>query len=65
MTDRVALYLQDAHPIREGMEHARYAEARGLADEAALRLPYGFEPSRFRILHIFNRILERMRVLQI
>ncbi len=26
---RVALYLQDAHPIREGMEHARYAEARG------------------------------------
>jgi 5,10-methylenetetrahydromethanopterin reductase len=29
MTDRVALYLQDAHPIREGMEHARYAEARG------------------------------------
>jgi 5,10-methylenetetrahydromethanopterin reductase len=29
MTTRVALYLQDAHPIREGMEHARYAEARG------------------------------------
>ena len=29
MTSRVALYLQDAHPIREGMEHARYAEARG------------------------------------
>ena len=29
MTDRVALYLQDAHPIRESMEHARYAEARG------------------------------------
>ena len=29
MTDRVALYLQDAHPIREGMEHAQYAEARG------------------------------------
>jgi 5,10-methylenetetrahydromethanopterin reductase len=26
---RVALYLQDAHPIREGMEHASYAEARG------------------------------------
>jgi 5,10-methylenetetrahydromethanopterin reductase len=26
---RVALYLQDAHPIREGMEHARYAETRG------------------------------------
>src|SRR6476661_1002208 len=26
---RVALYLQDFHPIREGMEHARYAESRG------------------------------------
>jgi 5,10-methylenetetrahydromethanopterin reductase len=26
---RVALYLQDAHPIREGMEHVRYAEAKG------------------------------------
>jgi 5,10-methylenetetrahydromethanopterin reductase len=26
---RVALYLQDAHPIREGMEHAKYAEAAG------------------------------------
>src|SRR5438105_2658153 len=26
---RVALYLQDKHPIREGMEHARAAEAAG------------------------------------
>ena len=26
---RVALYLQDAHPIRAGMEYAKYAEARG------------------------------------
>jgi 5,10-methylenetetrahydromethanopterin reductase len=26
---RVAMYLQDAHPIREGMEHAKYAEAKG------------------------------------
>ena len=26
---RVAMYLQDAHPIREGMEYARYAEERG------------------------------------
>jgi len=25
----VALYLQDLHPLREGMEHARYAEDRG------------------------------------
>jgi 5,10-methylenetetrahydromethanopterin reductase len=26
---RVALYLQDKHPIREGMDYARYAEAKG------------------------------------
>ena len=26
---RVALYLQDKHPIREGMAHAQYAEAKG------------------------------------
>src|SRR5881409_1244223 len=26
---RVALYLQDKHSIREGMEYARYAEQRG------------------------------------
>ena len=29
MTDRLAIYLQDAHPIREGMEFAKYAEAKG------------------------------------
>src|SRR5512135_2888335 len=29
MPERVALYLQDAHPIRQGMELAQYAEARG------------------------------------
>jgi 5,10-methylenetetrahydromethanopterin reductase len=27
--DRVALYLQDKHPIREGMKYVRYAEERG------------------------------------
>lgn len=27
--ERVALYLQDAHPIRQGMELAQYAEKRG------------------------------------
>ena len=26
---RVAMYLQDKHPIREGMEYARYAEEKG------------------------------------
>jgi 5,10-methylenetetrahydromethanopterin reductase len=29
MAERVALYLQDAHPIRQGMELAQYAERRG------------------------------------
>ncbi|HEY8094050.1 MAG TPA: LLM class flavin-dependent oxidoreductase [Acidimicrobiales bacterium] len=29
MSTPAALYLQDAHPIREGMEYARYAEERG------------------------------------
>jgi 5,10-methylenetetrahydromethanopterin reductase len=29
MPQPVALYLQDAHPIREGMEIVKYAEARG------------------------------------
>ena len=26
---RLAIYLQDAHPIREGMQIAQYAESRG------------------------------------
>jgi 5,10-methylenetetrahydromethanopterin reductase len=29
MSQRYALYLQDKHPIREGMEYAQYAEQRG------------------------------------
>lgn len=29
MSDRVALYLQDAHDLREGLEYVRYAEERG------------------------------------
>ncbi len=29
MTERVAIYLQDAHPIREGMEYVKYAESKG------------------------------------
>ncbi|MGH3442380.1 MAG: LLM class flavin-dependent oxidoreductase [Nitriliruptorales bacterium] len=29
LTDRPALYLQDKHPIRQGMELVRYAEERG------------------------------------
>src|SRR3954471_11957579 len=29
MTTPAAIYLQDAHPIREGMEFVKYAEAKG------------------------------------
>src|SRR5512143_1818916 len=29
MTQRMALYLQDLHPLRDGMEYVRYAEERG------------------------------------
>lgn len=29
MTQRVALYLQDAHDLRDGLDYARYAEKRG------------------------------------
>jgi len=29
MTDRVALYLQDAHNLRDGLDYVRYAEQRG------------------------------------
>ena len=29
MTDRVALYLQDAHDLRDGLDYARYAEQHG------------------------------------
>ena len=34
MADRVALYLQDAHPIRDGIEYVQYAEEKGF--EAAI-----------------------------
>ena len=30
MAQRMALYLQDKHPIREGMQYVQYAESRGL-----------------------------------
>lgn len=29
MADRVALYLQDAHPLQDAIEYVRYAESRG------------------------------------
>lgn len=29
MTERMALYLQDSHDLRDGMDYARYAESRG------------------------------------
>jgi len=29
MTERVALYLQDAHQLRDGLDYVKYAEKRG------------------------------------
>ncbi len=29
MTERVALYLQDSHDLRDGLEYVRYAEEKG------------------------------------
>ena len=29
MSERVALYLQDAHELRDGLEYVKYAEERG------------------------------------
>ena len=29
MTERVALYLQDSHDLRDGLDYARYAEEKG------------------------------------
>ncbi|HEX2979073.1 MAG TPA: LLM class flavin-dependent oxidoreductase [Anaerolineaceae bacterium] len=29
MSERVALYLQDAHDLRDGLQHVRYAESKG------------------------------------
>ena len=29
MTERVALYLQDSHDLRDGLEYAKYAEEKG------------------------------------
>ena len=29
MTSPAAIYLQDAHPIKEGMEYTKYAEEKG------------------------------------
>ena len=40
MTERVALYLQDAHDLRDGLDYVRYAEERGFEAvwQAELRL---------------------------
>ena len=36
MNQRVALYLQDAHDLRDGLDYVRYAEQRGFAFLLAL-----------------------------
>jgi len=36
VNQRVALYLQDAHDLRDGLDYVRYAEQRGFAFLLAL-----------------------------
>ena len=43
---RVALYLQDKHPIRDGMDYAQYAEAKGFEAVWQLSLIHISEPTR-------------------
>ena len=60
MADRVALYLQDAHPIREGMEHARYAEACGF--EAVWQAESRLVREATVPMAAFAAVTERIRV---
>ena len=38
MSNRVSLYLQDAHDLREGLDYVRYAEQKGFEAGAVIRM---------------------------
>jgi 5,10-methylenetetrahydromethanopterin reductase len=57
---RVALYLQDAHPIREGMDHVRYAEAKGF--EAVWQAESRLVRESTVPMAAFAAVTERIRV---
>ncbi len=63
MTTPVALYLQDAHPIREGMEICRYAEGAGFHAvwQADSRLVRDAVVPMAAFAAVTDRLLDRLR----
>ncbi len=59
-SQRVALYLQDKHPIREGMEYARYAEAKGF--EAVWQAESRLVRDAIVPMAAFAAVTERLKV---
>jgi len=57
---RLALYLQDAHPIREAIDHARYAEERGF--EAVWQADSRLVREAAVVMAAFAATTERIRV---
>ncbi|MCC6167774.1 MAG: LLM class flavin-dependent oxidoreductase [Caldilineaceae bacterium] len=57
---RVALYLQDKHPIRDGMEYVRYAEAKGF--EAVWQAESRLVRDAIVPMAAFAAVTERIRV---
>ena len=58
--DRVALYLQDAHPIREGMKLAQFAEKHGF--EAVWQAESRLVRDAIVPMAAFAAITERIKV---
>ena len=59
MFKRVAIYLQDAHDLREGLDIARYAEAKGFdgiwqAESRLVRDAIGFSKDRGDSVNLMN-----------
>src|SRR5262245_37330200 len=57
---RVALYLQDKHPLRDGMEYVRYAEAKGF--EAVWQAESRLVRDAILSMAAFGAVTERIHV---
>ena len=60
MTQPVALYVQDAHPINENLDHVRYAEAKGF--EAVWQADSRLVRDAVVPMAAFAAVTERMKV---
>jgi 5,10-methylenetetrahydromethanopterin reductase len=60
MAERAALYLQDAHPIRDGMQYAQYAERRGF--EAVWQAESRLVRDAIVPMAAFAAVTERIRI---